>query len=574
MPASTFLRIWVAALLLTVASGCGKKPDDAKALGDSSLLEYVAADTPYLFGILQPMPQELADKLEPRIDKLLQGYQLLIRSAVQDGTENAEATDDTEEGDEQAAALDKVTSLLSIDGLREAGMGRGSTFVLYGAGILPVLRINATDGDAFEKTFAEIEADAGSQMPTAKIDDLEYRYAGDEKAKVILARMGRQIVLTLVPTGISDEALREALGLTLPKSSIAGSGKLQQISKDYGFTAHGIGFMDAQRIADVFLQDASGLNAELLELAGYDNSKLSEVCKAEFASLAGVAPLLVTGYTELNVDRIASTLVLELRKDIADGLATLTAPVAGLGTDQGGLVSMGMSIDLLALRAFYEARLDAMEKDPYACELLQDFQAGIARGRAILQQPVPPVAYSLKGFLAVVDDMQGMNIAAKQAPTSIDMRFLLATDNAAGLLAMGSMFSPELAALNLKADGKPVRFQSPMLQAPVDEAWLAMNDSALAMSVGAGGEKKLSAMLSAKAGDPPPFYAMQMDAERYYSIVSDISAQQQDDEVPPAVAQATADIMQSLSGLFDRMSVTVNFTNRGAEVGSVVTLVE
>ncbi|WP_156762780.1 hypothetical protein [Woeseia oceani] len=575
MRATNFLRISCVALLLSLVAACSKKPDEMPA-ADSPMLQYVAADTPYLFGVLRPMPEDLADKLEPRVDKLLQGYQTLVRAIAVDGLESADIADDEVEASREHAAviLDKMANLFSVSGLRNAGIGRESTFAIYGVGLAPVLRINLTDGDAFERTFAEIETDAGSKMSTAQIDNQDYRFAGDDEATFILARFGNQLVATVIPTGISDDSLRRVLGLTKPESSIADSGKLEQMSKEYGFTAHGIGFVDFRRIADTFLTEPTGINAELLERAEFNSVSLSAVCKAEFSALADIAPRLLTGYTELNAKRIASNTVLELRSDIASGLTTLTAPVPGLGSDHGGLFSMGMSIDLLAFRSFYEARLDAMDADPFECGLLSDLQAGVAQGRMVLEQPLPPVAYSLKGFLAVVDDVQGGNVAAKVPPSSIDMRFLLATDNAAGLVAMGSIFSPELAALNLQADGKPVRFDSPLLQAPVEQAWLAMNGSGLALAVGDGGDQRLSSMLAAKAGDPVPFYAMHMDAKRYYAFVAEASEIQPDQDASPEVTQATRDIMLGMSDLFDRLSLVVNFTERGVEMPSVVTLAD
>ncbi|MEQ8205427.1 MAG: hypothetical protein RIA65_04565, partial [Woeseia sp.] len=552
MQASTFLRNLCAVLLLALVAACSKGADAVQA-ADSPILQYVAADTPYLFGILQPLPDELSDKLEPRIEKLLQGYQSLLRAAVIEDVEDPEIVNmTTEENRERVVALfDKMTSLFSVSGMREAGIGRESTMAMYGVGLVPVLRISLTDGDAFERVFADIEADADSAMATAEIDGKEYRYAGDNEAMFILARFDKQLVLTVLPTEASDESLRAVLGLTLPTKSIADSGKLDRISDDYGFTAHGVGFIDFRGIADTFLNEPTGVNAELFELADYDSDSLSAVCKSELSSLADIAPRLLTGYTEINADVIASNTVLELRADIANGLTALTAPVPGLGMDHGGLFSMGMSIDLLAFRSFLEARLDAMDAEPFECELFAELQAGVAQGRMALEQPLPPVAYSLKGFLAVVDDVQGGNIAAQVPPTSIDMRFLLATDNAAGLVAMGSIFSPELAALNLQADGKPVRFNSPLLQAPVEEAWLAMNGSGLALAVGDGGEKRLSSMLGAKATESEPFYAMHMDAERYYAFIAEASEIQQSEDTSPEVTQATRDIMLSMSGLFE-----------------------
>ena len=119
-------------------------------------------------------------------------------------------------------------------------------------------------------------------------------------------------------------------------------------------------------------------------------------------------PRIVGGYNDLSTEQIASTAIFELRDDIAGELTKLSAPVPGLGKDHGGLMSFGLGLDLLAARKFYEARLDALDANPYECELFAELQAGVAGGRAALQAPLPPIVYGIKGFLAVSSDMDAV----------------------------------------------------------------------------------------------------------------------------------------------------------------------
>jgi hypothetical protein len=335
-----------------------------------------------------------------------------------------------------------------------------------------------------------------------------------------------------------------------------------------------VGLIDVGRIVATFLDDQSGVNAELLALMDYDGSELDDVCRAEIREMAEIVPRIITGYTEMSVDQFTSNTVIEIRSDIAAGLATLTAPVPGLGSEQGGLASFGMSIDLLAARDFYAARLDAMEADPYECGLFAELQNGVANGREALNQPLPPIVYGFKGFLAVVEDIDGMDLANDQPPTSVDARLLIAADNAAGLLAMGAMFSPEIAALDIQPDGEPVRFESPQLDGVVDAAYVAMTDDALAISVGQGTEARLADMLSADISSPHPFASMEMDAKRYYNLMAETMVLEEDDEdpTPPELKESIANLMTVVGDMFSRMTFQVNFTERGVELPSTVVL--
>lgn len=565
----------IASLLLLVACSDRTSTPDA-AIAGAELLRYVPADTPYILATLEPLPEDVYDKMAGGMDDMLAAYQVVLREAMRDAMTGAgEGGEIDPDAARVAALIERLAGMMSVEGMREAGIERDASFAVYGAGLTPVVRLELADAAAFEAAIAGFETEAGEKLPTATLDGLTYRHAGDDRVRVVLAVHEGQALLSLVPATLSDDSLRAVLGLTLPAESIVDSGRLQAVAKTNGFTAHMLGLVDIERLVATFLSPQSGANAELLAMAGFDSATLSDVCKAEIGGLAGVMPRIVTGYTNVTDTELASSLIVELRRDIADGLATLPAPVPGLGQDHGGLFSFGMSIDLLAAREFYKARLDAMEADPYQCELLGNLQAGVATGRAALNQPVPPVVYGIKGFLAIVDDLEGLDLATKQPPTSIDMRFLLATENAPGLVAMGTMFSPELAALNLQPDGKAVKLELPqMQQAPIEAAWVAMSQTAIALAVGEGGAGQASALLKNPAGAPPPFMSTHMDAGRYYGFIAEAMRMGEDAADKPEVSEAMSRLMQRLAELFDRIAVDIRFTDRGIVVPSVVTLAE
>lgn len=539
------------------------------------LLKYVPADTPYIFAMLEPLPEEVADKLEPKIDAMLKSYQRVIRTIVQTSAEkSAESKDDEGLPEGALAALEEFAGLLTIEGLRSAGIERNSTMVLYGVGLLPVLRMTLSDGSLLDAAMARIEAKAKDSMSVATIDGQSYRYAGNDEGRLIIAVIDDEFVLGIVPTNLPDDRLKSVLGLTLPTTSIADSGELQKIMDDNGFLSRSVGLVDFERIVATFLDDQSGVNQELLALMDYDRSELDEVCKTEIREISGIVPRLVFGSTEMSVDQFVSNMILEVRSDIAAGLATLPAPVPGLGSEQGGLFAFGMGIDLLAARSFYSDRLDALEADPYECDLFADLQEGVEQGREALNQHIPPIVYGFKGFLAVVENIEGMDLANNQPPTSADVRILVATENAAGLLAMGAMFSPEIAGLDIQPDGEPVKFESQQLAGVVDVAYVAMTDEALAISIGQASQVRLGEMLSAEINEPHPFMSMEMDTARYYDFIakSMVMEDDEDDQLPPELEAAFGDMMAVSGKLFSRMTFQVEFTERGIEFPSTVEL--
>lgn len=570
---SKFGLLAVAAVFALALVACGKADKEKEV---QAILDFVPADTPYVFAGLEPAPEDLIDKLEPQVDAMMSAYSKVIDSALE--AEMAKLPDDSSDRAElenARGAVGELMSLMTIDGLRDAGIERGAKFVLYGNGVIPVARVELTDPALFDAAIDRVEEKAGKAMLQGEIDGETYRYVDIDKVKIVLGAIGDYGVATALPASFDDAQLRVILGLEKPGKTMADSGELAAVAKEFGFTDHMVGLVDMQRIVAVFIDPPTSLNADLLALAEYDSSDLDDVCREEIRELAGIAPRMVVGYTKLDAESLDSTMIVELRDDLASGLATIPASVPGLGTSQGGLFSFGMGFDLQAARSFYEARLDAMEESPFLCDKFADLQAGVAKGREALNQPVPPIVYGIRGFTAVVDGIEGLDLESKQPPESIDASFVLAVEGAPQLLSLGAMFSPEIAALNLQPDGEAVQFTPRQLGDQVDNLWLALSDDGLAMAIGDAAEKEAGAVLKAASATPAPFMSMSFDAGKYYSLIGDalmVEGDNEDEELPPEAREALRDMMQQVGDIYDRADVRVRFTDRGIEIASELTL--
>jgi len=561
--------------------GCSSSDDEPVSSTNfaaaGAILDYVPADSPYVFASISPLPDDVMDKLDPNIDRILAAYETLLQELFAMATAEIDASgEEDEEAQRAAAVIGELSSLLSIDGLRGAGFSRESRSALYGNGLLPVLRIEVTDGALFEAALVRIEESSGEKMELATISGSPVRFVTAEEIKLLVSVLDKQVVISVAPASFSDDQLSTLLGFTAPASNISDSGKLQGIADEYGLSDYFIGYFDIAEIVDTFTGDASGLDADLVALMD-EQDELSDVCRAEIRSMAGVAPRAVMGYTGITTERFNSKFVVELRDDIADGLTQLTAPVPGLGGDMGGLMSFGMSLDIRAMREFVETQLDALEADPYLCEEFDGFDEGIAQARVGLQQPVMPMIYDFRGIVAIVENVEGLNMATQTPPTSVDGQFLLAMENAPAMVSMGTMFSPELAGLDLQADGEPVLLDLPQAEMMGGDVYIAMNDDAVAMSVGGGAEMKLGDRLTADAADNGTLFSFSMDAGRYYEFTGEAIAQAQNDDdnpMTPAMQQATMEIMLAMADMFDRMSVDIRLTEDGIVMEGVETLSE
>jgi hypothetical protein len=544
---------------------------NAASNNSADLLQYVPADTPYVFASTQPLPSALADKLEPTVDEILQAYQSVLRHVMTEQLTKMSSEEGGEEKTEQLTALmEEVLGLMSLDGIRGAGIERESAFVVYGNGLLPVLRLELADSNLFDAAVARIEDKAGKQLMLGEAKGTAYKYANADKINLIIATLDGQAVITAVPASYDEVQVALAIGVKPPRKNLKKSKDLRSIRKEYGFSEYLTGFISTERLAGIFAGKTTKQDDEFFAAIGDKPPEVSDVCAAEIMQMAGIAPRVVFGYSDVSSQQVASAMIIELREDIAEGLATIPVAVPGLGADSGGLMSLGFGLNPLAIRDFFESRLDAMEADPFECEKFADLQAGVAKGREVLNQPIPPVVYSFRGFVANIADIQGMDMATKTPPTSIDATILVAMENAEALLMMAAMFDPQIAALNLIPDGTPVKLEFSQLAEIADVAFAALSTNALAISLGEGAEANSANLLVADAADPTPFISMNMGSARYYSMMGEAMSQESSDDeqekMPKAVRDAMRNVIMLSGSLYERMSVEVLFTERGIEI--------
>jgi hypothetical protein len=564
--------ILVLITILFALTGCGRDAETpatgvAPAIlsSDDSVLRFIPADSPYVLVNPEPIDDSLLRKMTGDAFRFSPGYESAMREALEhEADEYPEGSEEREQAERAADVMAKMLRLLSLEGMREAGFDINGSVAMYGHGLLPVVRAELIDGDAFEAAVESIERDAGHALDAGELDGFGYRYLDDEGTRVVFGAFGDYVVLAVAPTSFTDTELRRLVGLELPAESLAASGKLGEIAAEYGYTSHYIGFIDTQRIAATLVEEeGSELDAVLLGNAGVDHAAVSDVCREEVLEFASIAPRMVFGYRKIADDGIGAAMTIELRDDIAAGLSTLPAMVPGLGRDPGALLSLGMGFDLKAARTFYEARLAAMAEDPYVCEYFADLEASAARGREALTQPVPPVVYGFRGIVAIFDSFDFDAIRGARMSEQ-DAAVLVAIEDAPGLLLTASMFSPELDALEIQADGQPVLLDLPMLASLGEAPYLAMTEDSMVVATGADSGGRIESMLDAESEDPAPILSVAGDAGRYYTMVGEAMSES-DAELSAETAKSVRESMDALAKVYDRMQLDVHFTKRGVE---------
>jgi hypothetical protein len=485
---------------LLIVAGCGKKAQD------DAPIAFVPADTPYVIASLEPVSEKVTENWRRQMQQawpvMTQIYGPII--------------DDIGKKDEAAsrvlhALLDEVRGLDTPDKWRELGLTMQTRSAIYGIGLLPVLRLELADADAFRATVARVEQKSGAKLATARIGDQDLWTFGSAEVQGLMAIEGKHLVLGLVP-GSADEALkRRVLGLDRPQKSLADTGALSDFNKARGYLPHGSGWVDTRRVLALYGNDP-GL-AAFAHAGGKDLPALDATCRSELDALATKAPRLALGYTALDGSRMTLHMRLDLEPTLAKTLAALPAALPA-ATAKDALLDFAFAMPVLRGRDFLVAQADAVAKAPFSCSLLQSLNDSFAEMKTKLDQVIPPPFADLVGARATIDHFQWPDGVDKPDIRGV---LLIGSNNPTFLVNLAQISTPALAQLKLEPNAQPVAIPAGALPgAPADlEFNAALSAHAFGVSVGKDEAAGLGSAVAAAPGAPGTLLEMSMSGAMY-----------------------------------------------------------
>jgi hypothetical protein len=548
-----FIALGLASAMLVA---CAHKDKDAP-------LAFAPADTPYVLANLDTLDDDTRAALLAEADA-----QLPSQLAQLNATADRFAARDPD-GARLLHALAAEFKGKTIETFaHDAGINLGGYYALYGLGLAPVVRIELSDGKAFDRFVGRLETAYGTQLDVLREGEQSYRrhVFAASGTEVILATQGKQALLAVLPADASKPLLRQALGLDRPQKNLQDDGRLAKLAKTNGYTKYVVGQIDMTRQLPLLLGGHDPLlNALRSARAKAVSTKTGEPvanqlvavppsCVADASRIAARVPALSFGYTALNAKHQDARLDIALAADISKAFAELKVALPGLGSTGTAPLDVSIALPVASLRTFWLTQVDAVAAKPFTCPTLLDLNDSFAKlGPAMQKAAIPPFG-----------DLQGIRVALDRLMPAKDGgmpkfsgRLLVATSNAPGLFAMGQMSVPSLNQLKPVVDGTPLALTKDLTTMFGQPAWIAMTDKVLALGVGAGEDAKLRESLSSPGGDPGRMARMHLSGTMYMEWL-----QLMEQKVDSLVA-ATAAITSS-----DEPSMTPDSTSDAQEIAA------
>ena len=446
-------------------------------------LDYVPADTLVFAGGLEPMSW---GDLAAFRDSFTMGSSPAEMQKMVDDLVKAEleSTEKAPDGVRLMLSLytDYLTTVMDKNFKPETlGLADKIDSAFYTVGALPVVRIKLANESAFDAFLAKAEERFKLKAVEGKLDGFSYqRYAlsTDGKNPLYLAIGKRDgfVVFTLDAGELipANEGLAVAFGLTKPAQPLKSSGVLEAMVKEYGFKPFSLGYLNHEALVRI-LTRADNPVAKLLDKVSEGEATTefaplrSAACQSELEGMAALWPKTVFGYTKLESDGSpiqVSSLMKVVSTDAAamEQLQKLRGFLPDLSAGQSKFsYQMGLNMDELTpvLTNLWTRAIQAK----FSCEPLVAAQAELKQVNPSLLGAMTGMVQGIQGFGV---DLQSLSLKpavdGSEMPQIADLSFMatVSSKQPQQLWSMLAMMQPELAAMQLPADGQSVELPLPL----------------------------------------------------------------------------------------------------------------
>lgn len=555
-------------------------------VAQSDFFEFVPADTPYLFANLESIPSDVTDAylknalpiytiLQDNLNALASHSEQLKGDAstsdvdvdvdvdVASDANNDVSSDNNITADPSFSHIAFIQSIVSdiienpgIDGLEKLGLSANARSVVYGLGLFPVVRMEIGDETRLRATLEKAFTAAGSIPEEKTLNGRKYWQVGDEKFQLIASIDANEVVMSLIPTSMSTQALPNILAQTKPENALDVTKSLTTLNQNNDYSNYGSGWMDTRKLLDLFLNNDSSAASTMREMFEFDAQSVTQVCRDDYNSIAANYPRMHGGYHSLSPTETTSSFTLELEQTLAAGLQALVIDDALSTTGSEGLLNIGFAMNFAKAREWLLETTGKQVKNPYKCEQLAELNQSYVQAYEALNRPLPPLAGNLIGFKLLIDELDLEQIAmTNPVPQKIKAMFALLTSNPEMLVGMGQMFMPELAELDLSPGANPVELTLDGIPKPDEPVWAATSKSAIGIAAGEGMHTKLLDFLTDGGSKDGQFISVGMDGEFHSKMEAAGTAFILDDHSNQAA--------QAIPALYERLYLSASFTNKG-----------
>ncbi|KZN29690.1 hypothetical protein [Pseudoalteromonas luteoviolacea] len=499
-----------------IASGAYVVSQQEKGYTSLPQLDYVPADSIFFWSQLESLPYlSYLDVLPEAFKNTYQVNVFMEEMKAQEAELDKSALFFLNLVEQYAKSLESSTSFANI-----WGADNELKMLAYSVGLLPVMRAELGNVNAFQKTLTEAADKAGIAYQQSDVDGIPVTkftidHEGQKVFDLVLSVQGKWVTLTADTPFNSPEDLQVALAITKPVNSLSSTGKVERYIKDYQLDGASLGYLDNKLLVDALTaKDPQSSTTKMLDnilaLSGSPNALdmvRNEACQKDFSDMANKWPAVISGTKSFDISANqanfeVSTIVASTDQKILTAISNLRGfvPAHTQNADKG-LVTFGLGLNAAQLSPTVNTIWAAFSSAEFSCQPLLMAQAQSKETNPAMLAMATGMLGSMQGVSFSIFDI---DIAEKaDQPGAVELSKLdglatISANDATALFNMAKSFSPEFSSINLPEDGTPVEvndFLPPdyQLDKPL---YFALKGQHIALYTGEEAEKHANALAS------------------------------------------------------------------------------
>jgi hypothetical protein len=476
MARSVFVSVAALSLAL-VLSACsrdesapaGSPVTAGKTAQGNPLLRYVPAQSPYFLVTVERIPKAVALAHAARSaydrDKLLAE---LRETAASEQGDAAQAV----------ATLIRLVELLperfDEAGFASLGLRPDAHVALYGIGLMPVLRFEIGNREAFQSLIDRLFATLEVTPERARRGDREWWRASIDPLTVHVAVGEADATFTAAPIDFPADQLDRLLGDQLPERHLGQSGRLEEIVRLHRFIPYQVGRIDTAAILSELAQPS--LAAARFEAAQGVLGRAE--CRQEFESLARRYPGIDLGMRRFDEKNIELAIVFRTEPGLAADLGKLAPLLPRLDTP-APLADLGFGLRFGELSTLLGRWAQTLDQAPYRCDALHGLNELAGAFRTAATNPgTAMISAAGDGAMVRLDKLDLSDLNNPDFAGTV----ILVSSNPQGTLGLLAGAMPEVANLGLVVGGEPTAVPAELLGPPVRTAFAGLGERSAVVS--------------------------------------------------------------------------------------------
>ena len=478
------------------------------------LLAYVPANTSYLFGNKNAIPQEYALKQMEKVEKFVD---LFKDMSVEDKNSSSRSVDFI------SNYYEKFIKLYKDDNLKSMGYKKGQRVVLYGYKLYPVLRAEIIDSKAFINTINSIAKDSNVSVEWESCGKFQCLKAEDPNSELMTAFVvkDKSIALSLYTKDIKDDMFKHLTQATSTKNSYS-MDKFNKVLTENSFKGFGDGFVDLELLTSKLITN--------IEKEVPQTSRVSfNSCSPIATDIAKKVNKIYIGTAELSLDKMRMLMIFNMDGNLTKSLQGITNKNLFTQRVANPLIDLGLNLNAQGLsNAIMElANYIASQGEKYGCKDI-DAQA-LRQGSAMASMSIGMSLGQLSEIYLSVNDIE---FNKEGTASKLGANLQISAPNSSSLMGMLSMLSPELSRINIPTTGEEVDILN-VVPKPIPpfitELKASIKDTIISLRLG---EK--SKMEQFKPKEHTILWS-KINSKKYYKLISKVLKENKNMEIPAGV---------------------------------------